>query len=96
MPPAFAVRLGSRKLIRDRLESGPRYRYYDLAADPGERTDLYPGDPGAAADLRALVDGYESAMEERRLGLARGGEAEGDGPLDPAREEALRALGYLE
>jgi arylsulfatase A-like enzyme len=94
-PPAFAVRLGSRKLIRDRQASGPRYRYYDLAADPGEQSDLYPGDPGAAADLRALVDAYESAMAERRRGLPSG-EAADDAPLDPRREEALRALGYLE
>lgn len=95
LPPAFAVRMGSRKLIRDRLVSGPRYRYYDLAADPGERSDLYSRDPGAAADLRALIDGYPSEMAERRRGLPAG-EAVDEAPLDPEREAALRALGYLE
>ncbi|NIV76473.1 MAG: hypothetical protein GWN37_17080, partial [Gammaproteobacteria bacterium] len=41
--PAFLVRVGDRKLARYRTENGGlRYEYYDVAADPLERVDLYP------------------------------------------------------
>lgn len=95
-PPALMVRKGSRKMIRVRERSGYRYHYYDLARDPKELVDLYPGAPTLAADLRALLERYESDMKERRRAL--GGEPfpSPSSPLEPDREEALRALGYLE
>jgi len=86
--PALAVRVGSRKLIRERAPEGPLYSYYDLAADPAEERDLYPADAAAAADLRELLDEY-----------ARNAERSTDASepeIDPARIEALRALGYID
>jgi len=93
--PTLSVRLGDRKLIRFRRGEGHRYEYYDLARDPDEQRDLYPQQPAAAADLRALLDGYEaSALEQRRALLD---EDAGDAPLlDPDHEESLRALGYVD
>ena len=92
--PSYAVRKGSRKLVRLRSGEGFRYAYYDLAADPAERRDLYSADPEAAADLRALLDAYPQRIARTReeLGLER---APG-GVLDPERESQLRALGYLD
>jgi len=92
-PPSYSVRLGSRKLVRVRDGRGFREAYYDLARDPGERIDLLPQDPAAAADLRALLDAHLEHLAELR-GARRGGA--GERPLDPEREDALRALGYLE
>ena len=92
-PPSYSVRLGSRKLVRVRDGAGFRDAYYDLARDPGERIDLLPADPAAAADLRALLDAHLERLAELR-GAVRGGA--GERPLDPEREDALRALGYLE
>jgi arylsulfatase A-like enzyme len=100
--PAFMVREGSRKLLRyPDPAGGHRYELYDLASDPGERRDLYPSEGGSAADLRALLDAYEAASGEqrRRVDAWAGGvstPAEQSVPLEPAQEEKLRALGYLE
>ncbi len=92
--PSYAVRVGSRKLVRLRAGEGFRYAYYDLAQDPGERHDLYADDPEAAADLRALLDAYPSRVARLRDALVADDAA--GGPLDPERESQLRALGYLE
>ena len=102
--PAFMVRVGSRKLARYPDGAGGfRYELYDLASDPGEHHDLLPGDPGAAADLRPLLDGYEAAGAAQRARIeaataagAGGGGALEAAPLDPQQEQKLRALGYLE
>jgi choline-sulfatase len=101
--PAFMVRVGSRKLARYPDGSGGfHYELYDVASDPGERRDLLPEDPGAAADLRPLLDGYEaaSAADRARIDAATqsGGAAPAapSVPLDPQQEQKLRALGYLE
>jgi len=91
--PSYAVRVGSRKLVRLRDGEGFRYAYYDLARDPGERHDLYPEDPAAAEDLRALLDAHPQRLAGQRAAVV-GGAAER--PLDPEREAQLRALGYLE
>jgi len=92
--PSYAVRVGSRKLVRLRDGEGFRYAYYDLAADPSEQRDLYASDPAAAADLRALLDAYPTRVTRLRAALTA--ERAADGSLDPERESQLRALGYLE
>jgi len=92
--PSYAVRLGSRKLVRLRDGDGFRYAYYDLASDPTERRDRYAADPDAAADLRALLDAYPGRVEQLREALAQKRGA--GGTLDPERESQLRALGYLD
>jgi arylsulfatase A-like enzyme len=98
LAPAFGVRVGDRKLARYRSDDGGfRYEYYDVAADPGERHDLYESRAAEAADLRALVDGYEARSLAQRRRLGRGEPAPPERVfLDPRQEEKLRALGYLE
>jgi arylsulfatase A-like enzyme len=92
--PSYAVRLGSRKLVRLRAGEGFRYAYFDLASDPAEQRDLYAADPDAAADLRALLDAYPERVVRLREALLP--ERTSDGTLDPERESQLRALGYLQ
>jgi hypothetical protein len=60
--------------------------YYDLEADPAEKTPLAPDD--RAARIRAVLKRYIAATREGRGGreLEYGGAAAGD----------LRALGYIE
>jgi arylsulfatase A-like enzyme len=98
LAPAFGVRVGDRKLARYRTDDGGfRYEYYDLGADPVERRDLYGSRAGEAADLRALVDGYEERSLAQRRRLGRGEAARPERVfLDPRQEDKLRALGYLE
>jgi arylsulfatase A-like enzyme len=86
--PSLAVRKGSRKLIRERVPNGARYTYFDLADDPGEQRDLYASQPGAAADLQALLDAYARDAEAQPVA--------GEKEVDSARLEALRALGYID
>jgi arylsulfatase A-like enzyme len=93
--PSYAVRKGDRKLIRYRHGAGFRYSYYDLAEDPREMRDLYSADPDAASDLRSLIEDYVEAAAELYDSRVRSPECEAP-PLDPEREERLRALGYLE
>ncbi len=93
-PPSLAVRRGERKLARYRSPEGTRYELYDLAADPGERTDLSGSAPDEAGALRSLLEAYEREAS-RGAGLAS--PAPGTPPaLDADREQKLRALGYLE
>ncbi len=99
--PAFMVRQGSRKLLRyPDAAGGFRYELYDVAADPGEQRDLHATEGEAAAELRALLDGYEAAGQahRERIDASAGvrGEPQEAAPLDPSQEEKLRALGYLE
>jgi len=96
--PAYAVRKDGRKLIRRGPAAARRYQYYDLRRDPDEREDLYARDPEAAADLRALLDGYEASMVEMREARAAADDSSDvpPGPVDPERLEKLRALGYIE
>ena len=99
--PAYSVQLGSRKLHRYRQAEGYRYEYYDLTRDPGERTNAYDPDSPQVAQLAKLLGAYEQRCREAQStkapGLEPGGrtnEAKGV-PIDPIREEKLRALGYL-
>jgi arylsulfatase A-like enzyme len=96
--PSYSVRRGFQKVARVRTRDGFRYEYYDLARDPREREDLFATRGKEVADLVALLDGYErssAALRERaEAGAARAGVPEIR--LDPAQEQKLRALGYLE
>ena len=94
-PPALIVRQGSRKLVREPITWGYRYLYYDLASDPAERDNLYLLNAESAADLIQLVAAYERDMAVRRE--AFWSRANTDPlALDVEREEALRALGYID
>ncbi len=99
--PSFMVRRGSRKLLRYPDGTGGfRYELYDVASDPEERLDLFPSGAASDVELRELLDGYEARSEQRRAAI--GGPALSPAPhaesvpLDPAQEQKLRALGYLE
>ncbi len=99
--PTLAVRLGDRKLIRARRDGGFEYEYFDLRADPREEHDLYEEMAPQLHDLKELIDGYPQAMAKLKAELTRNGgkpvsEGAGEHLLDPAREEKLRALGYLD
>jgi arylsulfatase A-like enzyme len=100
-PPAYSVRVGSRKLAPYRTEDGYRFEFYDLERDPREQHDLYPSDPEAAADLLALIDDYERRSSEMRSRIDAAAGAVGDSAprktfLDPEQEQKLKALGYIE
>jgi arylsulfatase A-like enzyme len=94
-PPAHAVRVGARKLIRFRhAEGGPQGKVFDIGSDPAERRAL---DEQTASDLAALLEARETKAEAERIRLrAEAGTAAEAAPLDPEREEKLRELGYLE
>jgi hypothetical protein len=89
--PAFALRLGSEKLLLWRDAGGLRAERFELASDPGEQR------PGAAS--QPLLDRLAAARDGAgavRAGL-RGGERAAPGiRLDPEREQMLRELGYIE
>ena len=90
---AFDARLqavldGELKAIRD-LTSG-RVALFDLEDDPAEQRDLAASRPDDAARLRALLDatlGAAPAVQEP-LPLPE--------TVEPATEERLRALGYID
>jgi len=103
--PSIAVRHGDRKVIRSNTPDGKyAYRYYDLAADPDERSDLFGEDAAVVADLQELLAAYEPLMAglRRRAEAARnrfGTRLDDDSEqveVDPAVAEKLRALGYVE
>jgi arylsulfatase A-like enzyme len=98
VPPAFAVRIGSEKMMRRTEPGGVVETWYDLAADPHERDPRKP----VPARLRAAIEANENAatalrsqLRERAEAAARPAAPE-SAPLDPEREEMLRALGYIE
>jgi arylsulfatase A-like enzyme len=100
-PPAYSVRVGSRKLARYRTKDGYRFEFYDLASDPLEQRDLYPAEPAAAADLVALIGDYERRSSEMRSEIDAaagidGASAPGKTFLDPEQEQKLKALGYIQ
>jgi choline-sulfatase len=81
MAPLFGVRHDGRKWIR-----APRPELYDLRADPGERTNLYPGEAATSVtldrELEAIIADRTSLSAPRR-------------EIDHETEEMLRALGYV-
>jgi arylsulfatase A-like enzyme/Flp pilus assembly protein TadD len=83
--PLRALRSGSLKLI-----AAPRPELYDLAGDPGERTDLTSARrPEARALLRRLAELRERIERDAPAPAAE------PAALDEAALEQLRALGYV-
>jgi len=97
--PAYLVRQGDRKLARYPTEHGVEYRYYDLASDPREQTDLYPAHAAQAADLVELLESnlaHGAALRNELAAQASGADTPVRRPeLDAQQAEKLRALGYL-
>lgn len=57
--PASAVRVGNWKLL-EFFEDGGRRELYDLAADPGEETDLSGSSPQKLSELAAILDRWQA------------------------------------
>jgi Tfp pilus assembly protein PilF len=83
MAPLAGLRHGGWKWIR-----APHPELYDLRADRGERTNLYPANAAAARPLEAELDAVLAGSE--RLALPAPTRQ-----IDAETEEMLRALGYL-
>jgi arylsulfatase A-like enzyme len=100
--PGLSVRLGSRKLVREPVGSGYRYRYFDVEGDPREQNDLYAQAAAEASDLRGLLDAYPERAASTASRLSRGkpplapADAGPELEPDPELEERLRALGYVD
>ena len=74
------------KLVQfPRLEGGYRSKLFDRSVDPNETRDVTHTHPRVAARLRAELEHW-----------ARDVPKEAVPPLDPAVEEAMRNLGYLQ
>ena len=84
-----AVRVGDLKLIFATPEFPEAL--YDLARDPGERTNLLPARRADADRLKAV---WQRAMEHARR-LAGVAPAVAPAPFDAGELERLRSLGYL-
>jgi hypothetical protein len=84
-PPSAAVIRWPNKLIVN-LDS-ENARLFDLAADPGEQTDLGARRTATVATLRGELDRHLRTAARPRPQAAT---------LDDATRERLRALGYLE
>jgi hypothetical protein len=81
-----AVIDGTWKLVFTPGQTGDlEYDLFDLAADPGERRDLYAEDHPRARALRALLAGW-----------LRDAPAAGRATPSASDLERLRALGYVE
>ena len=104
-----AVRDGSWKLIvadplgqkfpEYRLRGDPPEMLFDLATDPGEKTNLRDREPAKAAELRALLDRRFAPLAAAATaadGAPETAPAEATAPEDVKRRERLRALGYAE
>jgi len=77
---------GRFKLLCPGIDAG-RCRLFDLAADPGERSDLAPRRPVLAGSLWARL--------ARELAAAPAASEATDAELDPELRRQLEALGYL-
>jgi arylsulfatase A-like enzyme len=86
-----AVSDGRFKLLRIPTLSGVRYELYDLAADPGEQTDLASRRPEVVERLRGPLDAWtEDVLASPTARASRGS------TTPEEVEERLRALGYVE
>jgi arylsulfatase A-like enzyme len=83
----YSIRTPRHKLIRGR---GGRLLLFDLVADPRERRNL-------AGDRPTLASELDAELEAWRLGRSQLSDAAVSATeLDPATEERLRTLGYLD
>lgn len=91
---ALIVRHEGEKFIH---RSDGSHELFDLEADPGENTNLWAEGFERKEELLGLAEAYEKSGAKRREALE-----EGSGPtkkteeIDPAREQKLRALGYID
>ena len=73
--PGSVIRMGRYKLIEwyegVLLGRGPAVELYDLEKDPGETTDLAPGMPELAANLRAKLDAWKVSVGAREMTVRR-------------------------
>ncbi len=83
------LRYGDLKLLYE-VRTG-RYRLYDLAADPGERTTIYDDGDRRSMEMAARLSSY---LEEAAA-AADAGDADG-GLLEDRQLRQLDALGYLD
>jgi membrane-anchored protein YejM (alkaline phosphatase superfamily) len=83
----YSIRTPRHKLIRG---PGEQIRLFDLRRDPTERRNLVKIHPGIAKELAAELESWREARP--RLGEDVVTSTE----IDPATEEDLRALGYLD
>jgi uroporphyrinogen-III synthase len=85
---ARALFLGREVLIVSRKGSREAVELFDLAKDPGQRTDLAAGGGGStAARMRALLEKGFEAQEAAAMRRERK-------PFDDETRQALEALGY--
>lgn len=85
-----AVRFGTWKAVR--WLGNSREELYDLARDPGERSDLAPSSPPELAEARRLLAAFEAESRKARARLRI--EQREEAPLDAETLKRLRALGY--
>ncbi len=83
---ALSARRGDLKLITD---SRGRTRLFDLASDPGEKSDLSGTDPQRAEALEAALEGFSKTMKVYATPAF-------EETLTPEEVERLRSLGYVE
>ncbi|MEO6026375.1 MAG: sulfatase [Candidatus Binatia bacterium] len=83
-----AVRSEDRKLLVSPW-SLPHDELFDLASDPGERTNLAASDPTTTAALHAMLAGWKDTA-------AVAAKAADAATMDENHKAALRALGYLQ
>jgi arylsulfatase A-like enzyme len=84
-------RTGTDKLVR--TSAGDTF-LFDLAADPGETTDRAATDPETVARLGAELDDWTASLGLPPLDAPI--DFEVAPAIDPAAQERLRALGYVE
>jgi arylsulfatase A-like enzyme len=92
--PRWSVRRGPWKLVQARDPSLP-VELYDLAHDPGERTNLAAAQPQVVAALRAWGERELDARLQARTAFLRHGDTLGATYLEWRYITKLRALGYL-
>jgi arylsulfatase A-like enzyme len=99
--PAFAATLWPRKLARYQFPDGSvKYELYNLATDPAERANLWPLAAASSTDLREVVDRRQAigadAQRSRKAKVGTAGNPAEAPAVDPAVQEKLKALGYVE
>lgn len=88
-----ALRHADFKLIRDRRpDAGRALQLYDLAVDPGEKSNRALSEPSLAARLEGSLDGIAREL----LDHAEKSEHVALSEVDEETVENLRALGYLD